>query len=541
MAEPNNNSIVTVRIHIPAISGCKTRRFSRDLEIREVIELINESLPPVSRSGQFVLWSNSSQFDPAKTLRDYDVKDLDTLSLKRPPIYHLILKEEKTKYLFLDENVSTDEALRKIREWAFPGSTIQDKFKLYEVERGVKREVSNEERKFDTICTGDELEADLYGKIFRIEVIYSPETKTKTDDRMGRVSPDIESPWKKKVNKFEDKYNQVLGRRLPFSKSQSAKEIDSVSRPYNVVHKVHVDFNFAWSGERPEDIFVKGEQLGQGAFGQVWKIVHKETGFVLAMKQIALRNHQGKVAIEKEVEVLKQCKSQNILSYYGCCSSEKEVWILMDYCAVGSVKDLINITLEPLEEEQFAEVCLGVLRGLAYLHARNLIHLDVKAANIMLTEDGQIKLGDFGVTEQISRATIGLYNKDQKLVGSPLYMAPEVISRVTYNSKVDIWSVGITTIELAEGRPPNNDINNVDGLIQILSRPSATLKAKNLYTKECNDFIAKCLIKEPEDRPSAIDLLGHAFIQSSKGPQVLRPIIKNCMDIKRNNYEITSM
>lgn len=100
-----------------------------------------------------------------------------------------------------------------------------------------------------------------------------------------------------------------------------------------------------------------------------------------------------KSALEKEIEVLKKCKSAHILSYYGSCSKVNEVWILMDYCAVGSIRDIIDLTLEPLEEEEIVEVCLGMLKGLAYLHSQNIMHLDVKAGNVLLSEEGQVKMG----------------------------------------------------------------------------------------------------------------------------------------------------
>lgn len=182
----------------------------------------------------------------------------------------------------------------------------------------------------------------------------------------------------------------------------------------------------------------------------------------------------------------------------------------MDYCAGGSVKDVINLTLEVLDENQIAEVLVNTLKGLVYLHQQNIIHLDMKAGNIMLTEDAQVKIGDFGVSEQLRREAEGtIFNN---LVGSPLFMAPEVIKRDSIITvRADIWSLGITLIEMAEGRPPNNDINSIEMLNDLPNRPPPTLKKPRMYSSEFNEFIAKCLVKDPKLRPPAADLFCVTF------------------------------
>jgi len=203
----------------------------------------------------------------------------------------------------------------------------------------------------------------------------------------------------------------------------------------------------------------------------------------------------------------------------------------MDYCAVGSIKDLINLTLEPLDEHLIVEVCVGVLNGLAYLHAQKIIHLDIKAANLLVTQDGTVKLGDFGVSAQLRTESSSMRATD--LIGSPLYMAPEVIKLEKYNTKADIWSLGITLIELAEGRPPNNDISNIHELLKLPLRPPAKLKNSSSFSPEFNDIIALCLVKDFANRSSAQDLLLHPFIQKTKGSSVLKPIIRNYLELKK--------
>jgi len=316
---------------------------------------------------------------------------------------------------------------------------------------------------------------------------------------------------------------------------KKSQESDNVGSPFNVVHNTHVDFNFTWTAKQePTELFEFKEELGKGAYGGVFKAIHKETGFPLAVKVIPTKQ-DAKVALAKEVNVLKKCKNANILSYYGSVIKDNEVWILMDCCNVGSVKDLMKITLETLDEEQIAQICIETLRGLAYLHEMKIIHCDVKAANILLTNNGQVKLADFGVSEQIQRGTMKITPSD--FVGSPLYMAPEVIQHDKYNNKADIWSLAISLIEMAEGRPPNYDITNMTALLQLPKRPPPKLKNPKLWSPMFNDFLAKALVKDPESRPDAIAMMQHPFAQSASGPSVLTKIISTCLSIREKQTE----
>jgi hypothetical protein len=303
-----------------------------------------------------------------------------------------------------------------------------------------------------------------------------------------------------------------------------------VGTPFNFSHNTHVDFNFNWSGSKdPKEIFELKEEIGKGAYSSVYRAIHRETNFELAVKVVPTK-HDMKIILQKEIEILKKCKNKNILSYYGTVVKDYEVWILADYCAVGSVKDLMKITLETLEEDQISQVCNEVLKGLSYLHSNGIIHLDVKAANILLTLDGIVKLADFGVSEQIQRGSMMITAND--FIGSPLYMAPEVILKGLHNNKADIWSLGITLIEFAEGRPPNTDVDNIKKLLEVPNRPSPKLKNPKEWSVSFNDILSKILIKEIEKRPTANELLLHPFVQSAKGSEVLKNIIKVCMSIK---------
>eukprot|EP01116_Phalansterium_solitarium_P023777 TRINITY_DN8503_c0_g1_i1.p1 TRINITY_DN8503_c0_g1~~TRINITY_DN8503_c0_g1_i1.p1 ORF type:complete len:1099 (-),score=302.28 TRINITY_DN8503_c0_g1_i1:838-4134(-) len=314
-------------------------------------------------------------------------------------------------------------------------------------------------------------------------------------------------------------------------RSRSRK--DNLSEPKDFRHRAHVDFEFNWSGQRAEDIFELHEKLGQGAYGAVYVAKHRETGFELAVKIVPIRA-ECIDSLSKEVDVLKKCKNNNLLSYYGTVRRESEVWILMDVCQVGSVKEVMQLTLEPLTQDQMAHVACETLKGLVYLHAQDIIHLDVKAANIMITAEGNVKIGDFGVSETL-RENVSIEATD--FVGSPLYMAPEVIKKDRYSKNADIWSLGITMIEMADTRPPNTDITSMAALPLLLKRPPPTVRRPNQYSSQFNDFIAQCLVPDPEKRPSAMDMLMHSFARGAKGPIVFQGVIRSIMLIRAEMRE----
>lgn len=291
-----------------------------------------------------------------------------------------------------------------------------------------------------------------------------------------------------------------------------------VGGPFNVQHKVHVDFEFSWSGQDPGDIFEFVEKLGEGAFGAVHKAVHKASGFLLAIKVLAIGDPNSEVNkdIRKEIDILRKCKSPHIVSYFGTALQKApddthDLWIMMDYCGKGSVRDIICRLERPLTEREVAEVMQGTLLGLAYLHSLGITHRDVKAANILLTEKGQVKIADFGVSQQLT----GTVGGGDTLTGTPLWMAPEVVQRrITpeHVNKSDIWSLGITAIECADGWPPHADLKPMRAMMGIPVRPPPTLADPRKWSKEFNSFIASTLIKDPSKRPSAVELLQHPFI-----------------------------
>ncbi|MCO5577716.1 hypothetical protein L7F22_031548 [Adiantum nelumboides] len=208
-----------------------------------------------------------------------------------------------------------------------------------------------------------------------------------------------------------------------------------------------------------EDPFSRYEllnELGKGNYGAVYKARDFRTSELVAIKVISLsEGEEGYDDICGEIEMLQHCNHPNVVRYLGSYQAEEYLWIVMEYCGGGSVADLLHVTEEPLEEQQIAYICGEALKGLAYLHHIFKVHRDIKGGNILLTEQGEVKLGDFGVAAQLTRTL----SKRNTSIGTPHWMAPEVIQGTRYDGKVDVWSLGISAIEMAEGSPPRDNVH----------------------------------------------------------------------------------
>ncbi|XP_037603508.1 serine/threonine-protein kinase TAO1 [Sebastes umbrosus] len=281
--------------------------------------------------------------------------------------------------------------------------------------------------------------------------------------------------------------------------------------------------------EDPEKLFSDLREIGHGSFGAVYFARDIRTNEVVAIKKMSYSGKQSNEKwqdIIKEVKFLQRIRHPNSIEYKGCYLREHTAWLAMEYC-LGSASDLLEVHKKPLQEVEIAAITHGALQGLAYLHSHNMIHRDVKAGNILLTEPGQVKLADFGSASIASPAN--------SFVGTPYWMAPEVILAMDegqYDGKVDIWSLGITCIELAERKPPLFNMNAMSALYHIAQNESPTLQSSE-WTDYFRNFIDSCLQKIPQDRPHSDDMLGHAFLQRERPETVLMDLIQRTKDAVR--------
>jgi len=281
------------------------------------------------------------------------------------------------------------------------------------------------------------------------------------------------------------------------------------------------------SKDDPTKLFDLIEELAVGSYGHVYRAVYKPTGETCALKIIALEEDDTFEEMMIEIQVLERCVGHNnIVKYVGSWKKGDELFIAMELCGGGSANDLYQILEAPLQEPQIAWITQESLKGLAFLHDRGIIHRDIKAANILLTETGDVKLTDFGVSAQMEHPK----DKRRTFIGTPYWIAPEVVNTVIapYDEKCDIWSLGITCIELAELQPPLHEIAPMTAVMQIPKNPPPQLKNPRQWSPEFNDFLKECFIKDPTYRKSATELLKHPFFKIAQGDsgQCLIPLIR---------------
>ncbi|XP_041345878.1 serine/threonine-protein kinase 10 [Pyrgilauda ruficollis] len=276
----------------------------------------------------------------------------------------------------------------------------------------------------------------------------------------------------------------------------------------------------------PGEVWEVVGELGDGAFGKVYKAKNKETGALAAAKVIETKSEDELEDYMVEIEILATCDHPHIVKLLGAFYWDGKLWIMIEFCPGGAVDATMLELDRGLTEPQIQVICRQMLEALHYLHSKRIIHRDLKAGNVLLTQDGDIKLADFGV----SAKNMKTLQKRDSFIGTPYWMAPEVVMCETmkdtpYDYKADIWSLGITLIEMAQIEPPHHELNPMRVLLKIAKSDPPTLSCPSKWSLEFRDFLKKALDKNPETRPSAAQLLEHPFVSKVTSNRALRELV----------------
>ncbi|KAK8860673.1 hypothetical protein M9Y10_012338 [Tritrichomonas musculus] len=287
----------------------------------------------------------------------------------------------------------------------------------------------------------------------------------------------------------------------------------------NTTPAVHMNTDFEWEYDplvNPSSIFAKVRIIGQGSFGTVAEILHSPSMTILAGKLINqnfLENEVSKNELTKEIELLRKIESPYTIKYFGSVPLEGSLMILMEYCDRCSLRNILDARQQVLSEDQISLVMFDVLKGLETIHNDfQIAHRDIKSSNILITSNGDIKISDFGITR--------IFESDQSqnmtIIGSPYWMAPEVISGIPYSYEADIWSIGITAVELCEGAPPFAELDPTKAMIEITIKGFPGYRFPSMHSPEICDFISHCIETDPNKRWKIEQLLNHPFIKRSE-------------------------
>ncbi|XP_039980500.1 serine/threonine-protein kinase PAK 6b [Xiphias gladius] len=261
-------------------------------------------------------------------------------------------------------------------------------------------------------------------------------------------------------------------------------------------------------------------KIGEGSTGVVCIAQERHSGRQVAVKMMDLRKQQRRELLFNEVVIMRDYQHQNVVEMYRSALVEEELWVIMEYLQGGALTHIVSETR--LNEEQIATVCEGVLQALSYLHSQGVIHRDIKSDSILLTLDGRIKLSDFGFCAQISKDI----PKRKSLVGTPYWMAPEVISKTPYGTEVDIWSLGIMVVEMVDGEPPYFSDTPITAMKKLRDEAAPSVKNIQRVSPVLKDFLGCMLTRDTLQRSGAGDLLEHPFLLQAGSPRCLVPLVE---------------
>jgi hypothetical protein len=276
------------------------------------------------------------------------------------------------------------------------------------------------------------------------------------------------------------------------------------------------------SKEDPTKLYKSMTKIGEGAAGQVFVATQIRTGTKVAIKKMEINSENVKLLIT-EIGIMKTSNHPNVVKYYDAfVVNDNELWVVMEFMGAGCLTDVLEcFDSVQMTEPQIAYCCRETLRSLAYVHSLHRIHRDIKSDNILMSTDGHIKLADFGYAAQLTNGRV----KRNTVVGTPYWMAPELIRGHDYGTKVDIWSLGIMLIEMAEGEPPYMEYPPLRALFLITTKGIPPVKNQNKWSRDFHDFFAKCLDVNVQTRPEAAELLKHPFMLRACEAEGFKPII----------------
>ncbi|PHZ17189.1 Pkinase-domain-containing protein [Rhizopus microsporus ATCC 52813] len=272
----------------------------------------------------------------------------------------------------------------------------------------------------------------------------------------------------------------------------------------------------------PNDCYKKVKRVGQGASGSVFVAVSLATNTKVAVKQMDLSTQPRKELIVNEILVMKESQHPNIVNYLDSfLVGNNDLWVVMEYMEGGALTDVIDNN-STMTEQQIATVCLETIHGLHHLHSQNIIHRDIKSDNILLNSQGHVKISDFGFCAKLTDQK----RKRATMIGTPYWMAPEVVKQKEYGAKVDIWSLGIMAIEMIENEPPYLDEEPLKALYLIATNGTPTLRHPERLSTELKSFLAVCLCVDVRSRANSAELLNHEFLKKAGPLEILAPLLK---------------
>jgi len=295
-----------------------------------------------------------------------------------------------------------------------------------------------------------------------------------------------------------------------------------------------ITLNDLVSKDDPTKLYLNPTKIGEGAAGEVFLALDSSTKEQVAIKKMPL-NAQNIKLLTSEIHIMKESSHPNIVKYFNSFRVDDKLWVAMEYMGGGCLTEILEQFDDcQMNEGQIAWVCQETLKGLSYIHSLHRIHRDIKSDNILIGARGEVKIADFGYAAQLTQQK----TKRQTIVGTPYWMAPELIRGQEYDTKVDIWSLGIMIMEMAEGEPPYMEFPPLRALFLITTKGIPDLKEPSKWSQNFQNFVALCLEKDPSQRPDALELLKHPFLRCASGGRGLMEINELAKRFAAKNNEL---